>query len=98
MTDCEHKHIKVEEHFEREYIKNVDCTQDEPHELDKILEIYGITESEYHAQYCPSGETNCYTYEFDEQIHWESYCYDCGEEIELMAMEGLNYTLYKESE
>jgi|TARA_R100000482_G_scaffold123592_1_gene73914 hypothetical protein len=94
MTDCEHNTIREEEHMVKEYYRNVPCIQDEPRDWDPIVKYTDKKESEYHAEYCSSGESNCFTWDFEEQIHYESICVDCGEEMEMMEMEGLNFVIY----
>lgn len=95
MTDeCKHTNIVVEESTEKTYQRHEWCRQDEPREGEKIY--WGDwTETQYHAQYCPSGESNCWEEINDEQITYESWCFECGKAIELEPMENYNWTLKK---
>ena len=95
MTEeCKHINIVVEEHIERTYVRNEWCAQDEPKENDKIY--WGDwTETQYHAQYCPSGEGNCWTEEHENLVTYDCWCFECGEEIKLTEMENYNWTLKK---
>lgn len=93
MTEeCKHVTIVIEESTEKTYVRQEWCTQDEPRKNDKIF-YNDTTESQYHAKYCPSGEANCWTEEQDEQITYESWCFECGKVMELEPMEDYNWTL-----
>jgi len=97
MNDCPHNTIREEEHMVKEYYRNIPCIQDEPRENEPLAKWSDLPESQYHATYCPSGETNCFTWDFEDQIHYDSYCIDCGEKIEMMQEQDgeLNFVIYE---
>lgn len=96
MTDCEHNIIRVDERIVKTYVREKNCFLDQPYGFDTTVEWSdSIKQSEYHTTYCPSGESNCWYDDDEEQILYESFCFECGEEVHLEPMEGLNYTIQK---